>query len=226
MRKAVNVISTVVLVLVCVFAFLLVGVRIFGLQPYTVLSGSMEPEYHVGSLIYVRDAELSELLVDVPITYRMSNGVVVTHRIIEVLVNENNPTDVSFRTKGDANDDPDGEPVPFSRVIGRPVFTVPLIGYVCFFIQNPPGIYITVAIVLLVLLLTFIPDLFVALLQDSPSGAGKEASEHYRDERKKIESQIAEIKSQIEKGNREKSATSEPTTKEDGADTDKPTNDS
>ena len=48
LKKIYNVASYVVLGLFVVFVFLLVGVRIFGIQPYIVLSGSMEPEIHTG----------------------------------------------------------------------------------------------------------------------------------------------------------------------------------
>ena len=53
-RKIWNIATTVVVVLVVLAAILLVGVRFVGYRVYTVLSGSMEPTYHVGSLIYVK----------------------------------------------------------------------------------------------------------------------------------------------------------------------------
>ena len=82
MKKIFDIFATVIMALVIVFAFLLVGVRIFGLTPYTVLSGSMEPNYHVGSLIYVKQVDPDDLKVDDPITYVIEGGTVVTHRII------------------------------------------------------------------------------------------------------------------------------------------------
>ena len=42
-------------------ALLLAGARLVGLRTFAVLSGSMEPAYPVGSLIYVRSAEPSAL---------------------------------------------------------------------------------------------------------------------------------------------------------------------
>lgn len=56
-------ISTVLVVIVVVVALLLVGARLFGLQVYAVLSGSMEPTYHVGSVIYVEPVDPSEVKV-------------------------------------------------------------------------------------------------------------------------------------------------------------------
>ena len=163
MRKAFNILTTVLLVLVLVFAFLLVGMKLFGLSPYTVLSGSMEPEYHVGSLIYVKKTSAEELTVGVPITYTISGGTVVTHRIVEVIEDENDPGNLKYRVKGDANEDADGDPVHISKVIGRPVFTIPFLGYVCFFIQNPPGSFITVGFLVLFVILGFIPDIIAII---------------------------------------------------------------
>ena len=57
LKKAWNVLTTIVVIIVVCAAVLLVGVRLIGLQPYTVLSGSMEPVYHTGSLIYVKEAD-------------------------------------------------------------------------------------------------------------------------------------------------------------------------
>ena len=47
-QKVCNAISTAAVVLVVILALLLVGVRLVGLRPMCVLSGSMEPTYHTG----------------------------------------------------------------------------------------------------------------------------------------------------------------------------------
>ena len=57
LKKVWNFITTIIVVLVVILAILLVGVRVVGFDVYTVLSGSMEPTYHVGSLIYVKDVD-------------------------------------------------------------------------------------------------------------------------------------------------------------------------
>ena len=43
LKKILNAVSNVLVVLVVILALLLVGARIVGLQVFTVLSGSMEP---------------------------------------------------------------------------------------------------------------------------------------------------------------------------------------
>ena len=55
------------------------GVRLVGLTPYAVLSGSMEPELPVGSLVYVRAVDPSEVVVGDTITFKLESGTLVTH---------------------------------------------------------------------------------------------------------------------------------------------------
>ena len=57
LEKIWNVVSTILVALIVILALLLGGVRLVGLRPFAVLSGSMEPAYHVGSLIYVRSCD-------------------------------------------------------------------------------------------------------------------------------------------------------------------------
>ena len=99
-----NVITTVLVAAVVVLAILLVGVRVTGLTPYVVLSGSMEPTYHTGSLIYVKKVDPFTIEPGTPITFMMSEDVIATHRVVGVVPDEEDSTVIRFRTKGDAND--------------------------------------------------------------------------------------------------------------------------
>lgn len=47
-RKALNAVTTVLVVIVVLLAVALVGVRIVGIRTYAVISGSMEPVYPTG----------------------------------------------------------------------------------------------------------------------------------------------------------------------------------
>ena len=160
MKKIWNLISSILVALAVLLAVALVGVRFVGLKPYVVLSGSMEPTYHVGSLIYVKAVDYRELKVGDPITFMLSQDTVVTHRIIEVLVDENDPDTVRYFTQGDANDVPDGSSVHYKNVIGKAVFSVPYLGYLSDYIQHPPGMYVAIASAALLMFLVFLPDLF------------------------------------------------------------------
>ena len=156
MRKAWNVMTTVLVAVIILLAVLLVGVRLVGLDVYTVLSGSMEPTYHTGSVIYVKSIDPEDVEVGMPITFVLDeNLTVATHRVIEI--DEENQ---HFYTQGDANEYPDGSPVHFNNLVGTPVFTIPYLGYVANYIQNPPGTYIAIAAVVIILMMVFVPDLF------------------------------------------------------------------
>ena len=159
-KKFWNWISSILITLVVLLAVALVGVRLIGLDVYVVLSGSMEPTYHVGSLIYIKDVNYKELKAGDPITYMLNENTVVTHRIIEVLVDENDPDTIRYFTKGDANDMPDGTSVHYKNIIGKPVFTIPYLGYISNYIQNPPGTYVALAAGAVLVILVFLPDLF------------------------------------------------------------------
>lgn len=160
LKRIWNWISSVLVGIVVLLAIALAGVRFVGLQPYVVLSGSMEPTYHVGSLIYVKSVDYRELEVGDPITYMLSQDTVVTHRIIEVLVDEEDPDTLRYFTQGDANAVADGTSVHYKNILGKPVFSIPYLGYVSNYIQNPPGMYVAIAAGAILILLVFLPDIF------------------------------------------------------------------
>lgn len=159
-KKIWNGFTTAIVIVVVILALLLVGARLIGLQVFAVLSGSMEPTYHVGSLIYVKSVDPYELQSGDVITFMMNEDTVATHRIVEVIPDENDTSVVRFKTKGDANEAEDGSLVHYKNVIGSPVFTIPQLGYVANYIQNPPGTYIAISAGAILLLLVFLPDLF------------------------------------------------------------------
>lgn len=173
-KKVWNAITTVLVILIVILAVLLVGVRLAGFRVFTVLSGSMEPTYHVGSLIYVKDVDYRQLEAGDVITFMLDENTVATHRIIQVVPDEDEPEVLRFATQGDANDAPDGTLVHYKNVIGTPVFTIPKLGYVANYIQNPPGTYIAISGAAILLLLMFLPDLFS---EDEPKKTAESAGE-------------------------------------------------
>lgn len=149
--------------LVVVAAFLAIafgGVRLAGLSPFAVLSGSMEPELPVGSLIYVKPVDPTEVHVGDAITFRFESGTLVTHEVYEVDAEAH-----EFRTHGIANVDsqgnisPDAAPVPWSSLVGSVVACVPLLGYINVFITQPPGIFVVVTGVAVVIGVSIVLEL-------------------------------------------------------------------
>lgn len=158
-RKILNIVSTVVVTAMVILAILLAGVRLVGLQVFTVLSGSMEPAYHVGSVIYVKEVDYRALKPGDVITFLLDEDTVATHRIVEVVPDQEDGTVLRYRTKGDANDAEDGSLVHYKNVVGTPVFTIPWLGWLAAYIQSPPGLYVAISLGAVLLLIVFLPDL-------------------------------------------------------------------
>ena len=155
-QKIWNVVSTLLLVVIAAAVLLLAGFRLVGLKGFMVLSGSMEPTYHTGSVIYVKSADADALEVGQPITFYLSGKTVATHRIVEVVEEDGS---VRYRTKGDANDSADGSLVDPEDIIGTPLFSIPYLGYALSYIQSPPGMYVAIAAGAWILLIIFLPSL-------------------------------------------------------------------
>ena len=155
LKKIWNITSTILVVVIVLCAVFLMGSRLLGFKCYTVISGSMEPEYSVGDLIYVKEVDVNSIKVGDPITFILNEDLVVaTHRVVRI-----DAENQRFYTKGDVNEIEDSEPVHFNNVIGVPQFSIPKLGYVSDFIQNPPGMYITIGVGIILILIVFLPDM-------------------------------------------------------------------
>ena len=158
-KRFCSIVTGVVLVLAALMLVAFAGVRLFGLTPYAVLSGSMEPEYPTGSLIYVRDVDPADVAVGDAITFELESGALVTHEVYEIDAR-------AFRTQGIANIDAGGGivhdalPVPFERVIGAPVFCIPYLGYLNKFLTGTAGLLALGACALVLIALNLAASLF------------------------------------------------------------------
>jgi len=109
---------------------------------FVILSGSMEPALSPGDVVIISDSA-SVQIGDV-ITFDGGDTVPITHRIIGV-------EDGQYITKGDANENVDGAPVPPANVLGRVVLTIPVVGYVILWANTPVGQILLVVVPLVAL---------------------------------------------------------------------------
>ena len=176
-KKVLNTFTSVILAIVMIISAFLCGSRLLGYRAFTVLSGSMEPVYEVGSLIFVKEVDPEDLLVGDDITFMTSQTTVVTHRIIDIVPDEDNPNVLRFKTQGVANDKADSTLVHYRNIIGSPAFSIPLAGYVASFVQNPPGTYIALSAAAFILMLLFLPDLLFSEDEKEAESSKEESSE-------------------------------------------------
>ena len=111
---------------------------LFGERSLTVLSGSMEPQLHVGDVVVVDQVPPLEVRVGDIVTFRDPEDAsrLITHRVREIDVNG---SEVAFVTKGDANTSVEHWMINTSGTIGRVRYHVWRLGYLMFWIRSPLG---------------------------------------------------------------------------------------
>ncbi len=105
-----------------------------GLQSFVVVSGSMEPDIPLGSIVLTQ--KQSNLKTGDIIAFKDSEARTVTHRIAQIVTK--NGTDY-FQTKGDFNNSPDSNLISEGAVIGQEIFQIPYLGRVSFALKTLPG---------------------------------------------------------------------------------------
>lgn len=97
-----------------------------GFHSYIVASGSMEPAIPTGSVLFTKNVDPEKIDVGEVITYRKDTGrEKITHRVIQKNMTQNGPV---FRTKGDANDEPDPGWIEASNVESKKILAIPYMG--------------------------------------------------------------------------------------------------
>lgn len=141
MRKATKIAGAVLQGVVVVAALgaaaVFVVPRLLGWQTVTVMSGSMAPAYAVDAVLAVDPVRPADLRVGDVIAFQPeADRPMITHRVVAI---ENTSGNLTFVTKGDANEDPDTNPVLASAIRGRVVFGVPHLGAFVRAVRNPVG---------------------------------------------------------------------------------------
>ena len=141
-----------------VLALTLPGV--LGFKTYVVTSGSMEPEYPVGSLILVESIAPEDIAVGDVITFYMGETeTVATHQVYEI-----DREQKLFRTQGINNRDSrgniihDANPVVFDSLIGRPIVCIPFLGSISRFCTATPNNYILIGYAVVIVGISFAID--------------------------------------------------------------------
>ncbi len=122
---------------------------ILGYKPMSVLSGSMRPALEPGDMIVAREVNPSDIKIDDIITYKVSENILVTHRVVQV-INENG--ELLFRTKGDANNVEDSSLISPEQLVGAFVFNIPKGGYIANFMRSPLGFGLLILLPIILLL--------------------------------------------------------------------------
>lgn len=131
-----NVIGIILIVIIIALCSMLVLPGMFGYNTYNVISGSMEPEIGIGSLIYVKYEDPEQVAAgDIIAFYDAPSGsAITTHRVVE-----NNTVAGRFITKGDANEVEDLTPTNYGDFIGVVTLVIPRMGEVLTILSSTEG---------------------------------------------------------------------------------------
>jgi len=142
MRRLRKIISEVIYIAVLLIVIRILFVRFAGYNLYIIETGSMEPDYPVNSVVFVKECDRDTLTAGDVVTFSRE-GVIVTHRIVSV------NGDGTLTTKGDANKTNDIRPVNKSNVIGRVEKCVKGLGPFVIFLSDIYGKIFIVCLVLI-----------------------------------------------------------------------------
>lgn len=135
-------------------------------QTYVVLSGSMEPAIHVGSVIVAVAVDPESLKVGDVITYvRPGDQENITHRIVGI---KGGAGGRAFTTQGDANGAPDPGDIRFDRLAGRVRTSIPYLGYVFSFIGSQQMRFLFIVVPGLLLLGSWLWDIWKPAPKEKP----------------------------------------------------------
>ena len=182
---------TIVLIVVIVLGFWY-GLQLVSNTQYPALavaSGSMctvqhmycdgwshpfEPTLHVGDLIIIQGINPEEIYA----AEEPYGDIIVFHRGSELVVHraiaKREQGTITFQTKGDGNDKPDGNWVSEDKVVGKVVLRIPWLGSVALFMHDSSGISI---IIILLVVLVIVEFAIPALLGEKSEVKQEEISE-------------------------------------------------
>ena len=121
----------------------------FGWKPFIVLSGSMETQISSGDIVIVKEVDKNTLKKGDIIAFK-SNDIVITHRIDEIVIEDNK---VKYITKGDNNNTRDEGIVLPEQIEGIFKCNIPKLGNFAIFIQTPIGILVCLSIPIILLII-------------------------------------------------------------------------
>lgn len=120
---------------------------------YVVLTGSMLPEIEPSDVVVTKKVKEEKLKVGDIVTFYTTDprfaGIIVTHRIVEILPTNNG---YEYRTKGDNNNTTDSALIDYDDMVGKVILKIPKLGYVQTFLATKGGWIFVILIPCLVII--------------------------------------------------------------------------
>ncbi len=190
LKVLLTILVVLILIVVLVQKFSGNKARMFGYGVYTVLTGSMEPEYEIGDMLLAKEVSKDDIKVGDNIVYQGEvddfAGKIVTHRVIRI--------DNEIHTKGDANDFEDPA-ITYNQVQGKVITKLGVLSAFSKLMNNSVMFYIMVFVPFSILIFLDIRD--IVLEKNEPKKEKVKEPEKLQEEVKIPEVQ-EEVKEEIE----------------------------
>ncbi|MCL2352974.1 MAG: signal peptidase I [Firmicutes bacterium] len=158
--------SALILTLLIAALAVFAAPRLFGIKMYNVISGSMEPGYKIGTLVYAVPTDFERIKVGDVVTFMLAGSKVATHRVVEI-----DAAGKSVITKGDANKIAD-QATQYRNIIGVVRFSIPKVGAALEYVSSPQGRIVSLSSLIILILLTFLAG--VNSKSETPAAKGSE----------------------------------------------------
>ena len=144
MRKKIKEIVSIVIVVALLTPAIIYAIPFIvdGYYSSVIMSSSMEPTIPIGSIVVVKRVNPDDVKVSDIIVFQRSDSKTL-HRVIDKIVENDS---YYFKTKGDANEDPDPWTVQPEQVNGALLLTIPYYGYLIYFAGTSIGFVLMVII--------------------------------------------------------------------------------
>jgi signal peptidase len=138
-----NIFKALVTIVLLLILFVIVVQRVSnnnfaigGIRVFTIVSGSMVPEYQVGDILISKHVPAEEIKAGDNVTYAGEKaemkGLIVTHKVEQVIKDGN---EYHFITKGVANDLADPE-INYSQIYGKVIYRTIILSAICKIMNN------------------------------------------------------------------------------------------
>ena len=153
--KCFRTVGTILIIIVILLCVPLVLPKMLGYQVCEVVTGSMEPELQVGSVVYIQKCDANQIKVGDIISFYVGidEENIISHRVVEIKENQ------TFVTKGDSNNYNDDSVVDATHLIGKVKFKINNISWLVYLFDSITGIIIVCGIIIISLFLNISSDI-------------------------------------------------------------------
>ena len=162
-------------ILLCLLVIILVqklpsdkNISVFGIRIYNVATGSMEPVYKVGDIIFIKKTEGKDIQIGDDVTFSTDKiqyeGFTITHRVIDKKYDEEDKL-YHFITKGVANSIEDEE-ITQKQIYGKVIYRSVLLSFISKLTNNIVTYFIIVLIIGVSISLQIVTEKFSEIDED------------------------------------------------------------